>query len=89
MLHRAGTVLTAAKQAVRLYGIDLDAVADSLHVEVLAIDGETARVRTTITLFDAPVWAEHDLVLVEGRWYGKQAMIHWSEHEDEDFDLEG
>lgn len=84
VLHRAGTVLAAAKEAVRLYGIDLDAVADSLQVEVLAIDGETARVRTTITLFDAPVWTEHDLVLVEGRWYGKQAMIHWSEHDDED-----
>ena len=84
VLYRGGTVLAAAKEAVRLYGIDLDAVADSLRVDVIEIDGETARVRTTITLFDAPVWAEHDLVLVEGRWYGKQAMIHWSEHDDED-----
>jgi hypothetical protein len=84
VLHRAGTLLAACKDAVRLYGIDLDAVADSLHVEVLSIDGETARVRTTITLFDAPVWTDHDLVLVEGRWYGKDAMIHWSEHHDED-----
>lgn len=84
VLHRAGTVLAAGKDAVRLYGIDLDAVADSLRVEVLSIDGETARVRTTITLFDAPVWTDHDLVLVEGRWYGKEAMIHWSEHHHED-----
>lgn len=86
VLDRAGTLLAAAKDAVRLYGIDLDAVADSLRVEVLTNDGQTARVRTTITLFDAPVWAEHDLVLVEGRWYGKHTMDHWSAHHAEDVD---
>ena len=89
VLHRGGTVLAAAKDAVRLYGIDLDAVADSLQVDVLSIDGDTARVRTTITLFDAPVWAEHDLVLVEGRWYGKQAAIQWTEHDHDDENVEG
>lgn len=74
LLERAGTVFAAGKQAVRLYGIDLDQVADSLQVEVLAIEGDTARIRTTVTLFDAPVWADHELVLVEGRWYGKHAL---------------
>ncbi len=77
VLDRAGTLLAATKQAVQLYGIDLNAVADSLRVELLAIDGDTARVRTTITLFDAPVWADHELVLVEGRWYGSKRMVHW------------
>jgi hypothetical protein len=76
VLDRAGAVFMAAKDAVRLYGIDLDAVADSLQVDVLDIDGDTARVRTTITVFNAPVWADHDLVLVDGRWYGKHAMEH-------------
>jgi hypothetical protein len=92
VLQRAGTVLAAAKQAVRLYGIDLDAVADSLRVDVLEIDGDKARVRTTITLFDAPVWAEHDLVLVEGRWYGKEDFLHLGgrhhDHDDEEEDVE-
>lgn len=83
VLHRAGTVLAAAKDAVRLYGIDLDAVADTLQVEVLAVDNQTARVRTTVTLFDAPIWSEHELVLVEGRWYGKHAVIHASHHASE------
>lgn len=72
-LDRAGNVLAAAKDAVRLYGIDLDAIADSLQVEVLEIDGSTARVRTTVTVFNAPIATEHDLVLLEGRWYGKEA----------------
>jgi hypothetical protein len=81
VLDRAGTLLAATKQAVRLYGIDLNAVADSLRVELLAIDGDTARVRTTITLFDAPVWADHELVLVDGRWYGSKRVVHWDEAE--------
>ena len=72
-LDRASTLLAAGKQAVRLYGLDLDQIADSLQVDVLEISGETCRVRTTVTVFDAPISIEHDLELVEGRWYGKHA----------------
>ena len=36
-LAQAGSVLASAKQAVRIYGLDLDAIADTLAVEVLAI----------------------------------------------------
>ena len=75
VLDRVTPLLAAAKQAVRLYGLDLDTVADSLQVDVLEIDGVRARVRTTVTLFGAPVWHEHELQLVEGRWYGKDAVI--------------
>jgi len=77
LLDRARPVLAAAKDAVQLYGIDVDAIADSLQVDVLENDGRTARVRTTVTLFGAPVWHEHELVLVEGRWYGKHAVEQW------------
>ncbi|WP_257386296.1 hypothetical protein [Tahibacter caeni] len=75
VLERAGPMLTAAKEAVRTYGIDLDAVADSLRVDVLERGQDTARVRTTITVFGAPVWAEHDLVLIDGHWYGKHVQV--------------
>jgi len=87
VLERARPILVAAKQALKLYGIDLDQVADSLNVEVLVIEGETARVRTTITLFDAPLWHEHDLVLVEGRWYPKHAAMHF-ENDKHDVEVE-
>jgi hypothetical protein len=77
LLDRTRPVLAAAKDAVQLHGIDIDAIVDSLQVEVLENDGQKARVRTTVTLFGAPVWHEHELVLVEGRWYGKHAIEHW------------
>lgn len=86
-LGRANPMLAAAKEAVRAYGLDLDAVADSLRVEVLERGQDTARVRTTVTLFGAPVWAEHELVLVEGHWYGKHAQMDFDD--DMDFDTAG
>lgn len=69
LLDRAGSVFAAAKQAMRLYGVDVDAIAASLQVETLEVDGDAARVRTTITLFGAPLSKDHDLVLIDGRWY--------------------
>lgn len=79
-LERARPLLAAAKDVVRLYGIDLDAIADSLRVEVLERSDERARVRLTVTVFDTPISTEHDLVLFEGRWYGKHAARHWQTH---------
>lgn len=89
VLQRGAGVLTAAKQATRLYGIDLDAIAATLKVDVLEISSDTARVRTTVTVFDAPLSIEHDLVLVEGRWYGKQAAERFAAELDVDANLEG
>jgi hypothetical protein len=71
LLYRAQIVLVAAKDALRIYGLDIDAITDSLQVEVLAIEGDSARVRTSVSLFGAPIWSEHELELVNGRWYGK------------------
>lgn len=84
LLRRADAVLVAAKDAVQLYGIDIDAIADSLRVDVLENDGSTARVRTTVTVFGAPVFTDYDLVLVDGQWYGKHAVVQWSVDHDAD-----
>ncbi|UXI70185.1 hypothetical protein [Tahibacter amnicola] len=84
VLERAAPVFTAAKEAVGYYGIDLDAIAATLKVDVLNLETATARVRTTVTVFGAPVSSEHDLVLVEGRWYDKDALVHFDEELDDD-----
>lgn len=76
VLDRAAPVFTAAKQAVRGYGLDLDAIADSMQVDVLENDGKNARVRVTVMVFDNPVWAEHELELLEGRWYSRHTLHH-------------
>lgn len=88
VLERASPMLAAAKDAARTYGIDLDAIADSLKVDVLDRNGDKARVRTTVTVFGAPVWAEYDLVLVEGHWYGEHVVAELRGMHDLD-DLDG
>jgi hypothetical protein len=78
VLGKAESVLAAGKQALLIYGLDVNAITDTLQVETVSIDGATARVRTTITVFNAAVSREHELVLVDGRWYGKAAAEKWS-----------
>jgi hypothetical protein len=40
-------------------------------------------VRTTIEVFDAPIAAEHELVRIEGRWYGEHAKSTWQFGDDD------
>jgi hypothetical protein len=74
-LSKAGVMFGAAKQALQIYGLDINEIADSLRVETLSVDGATARVRTTVTLFGAPISKDHELVLIDGLWYGKDAVV--------------
>lgn len=72
-MGQAEQVLSAGKQALRLYGLDLDAIVDTLEVEVVSVEGNQATVRATLTVFNAPISKEHQLVLLNGRWYSKHA----------------
>ena len=84
LLRRGNGILAAAKDAVQLYGIDVNAIADSLQVEVVSNNGTTARVRTTVKVFGAPLSAEHDLVLLDGHWYGAHANATWTTDDHDD-----
>lgn len=83
VLAKAGSLLAASKQALYIYGLDINAIADSLQVQVLNQEGQTARVRTTITIFEAPISSEMDLVLLEGRWYSKTSVAKLNAHSKE------
>lgn len=88
LLAHGGRMLGAGKQAVKLYGIDLDAIVSTARMEVLEVEGDEARVRTTVTVFDAPLHFEQSLVLVEGRWYTKEAARDWKRQVHIEFDGE-
>ncbi len=88
LLAHGGRMLGAGKQAVKLYGIDLDAIVSTARMEVLEVEGDEARVRTIVTVFDAPLHFEQSLVLVEGRWYTKEAARDWNRHVHIEFDGE-
>jgi hypothetical protein len=73
-LNKASIMFTAGKQALQLYGLDVNAITDSLQVEVLSRQSQTALVRTTVSVFGAPISSEHELILREGRWYSKGTL---------------
>lgn len=75
LLRHGGNMLAAAKSAVRLYGIDLDQIMATARYETVSIAGTVARVKARVTVSDAPLSTEFDLVLVDGRWQGKEAAI--------------
>ncbi|GMU44063.1 MAG: hypothetical protein IT479_05960 [Xanthomonadales bacterium] len=82
VLAHGGRMFAAGKRALQLYGLDFDAIAASARYETVSVEGDRARVRATITVFDAPLSGELELRLVDGRWIGKDAHIK-IRHDDE------
>jgi hypothetical protein len=64
----------ALKEALAVFGFSLDQTLDSVKPEVVSNDGKTAKVKVAYTLFDAPLAMETELVNLDGRWYGKEAL---------------
>lgn len=76
-LNSASKMLAASKRAVKLYGLDIDAIAASTRFQTIAVEGNKARVRATVTVFDAPLSHDLELTQIDGRWYGKEAVIRF------------
>jgi hypothetical protein len=82
-MQKAGIVLGGAKQVLAVYGLNMDKALDSVKVQTLAANGDTAKVKISYTAFDTPFSTESDLVRVDGKWYGKDAMDKWKKHQQE------
>ena len=82
-MQKAGIVLGGVKQVFAVYGLNMDKALDSVKVETLSSAGDAAKVKVTYTAFDQPFATESDLVKVDGRWYGKQAIEQWKKHQAE------
>jgi len=82
-MQKAGIVLGGVKQVLAVYGLNVDKSLDSVKVETVSTTGDAAKVKVSYTAFEQPFSAESDLVKVDGRWYGKQAIEQWKKHETE------
>jgi hypothetical protein len=82
-MQKAGIVLGGVKQVLAVYGLNMDKALDSVKVETVSATGDTAKVKITYTAFDTPFSTESDLVRVDGRWYGKDAIEKWKKHAQE------
>ena len=82
-MQKAGIVLGGVKQVLGVYGLNVDKALDSVKVETVSTTGDAAKVKVSYTAFEQPFSTESDLVKVDGRWYGKQAIEQWKKHEAE------
>ena len=82
-MQKAGIVLGGLKQVLAVYGLNVDKSLDTVKVETVSTVGDTAKVKVTYTAFEQPFTTDSDLVKVDGRWYGKQAIEQWKKHEQE------
>ena len=73
-MQKARIAFLAFKEALAVYGFSLDAMLDSVKPDVLSNDGKTARVKVDYTLLDTPLSMETEMVAIDGRWYGKEAI---------------
>lgn len=73
-MAKFGQLLAGLKQALRTFDVDLDAIVGSLKVEPVSEDGDSAVVRTSITLFGAKLQGEAPMVRQDGRWVPGAAL---------------
>jgi hypothetical protein len=73
-MQKARIAFLGVKNALDVYGFSVDKTLDSVKPEVVSNDGKTAKVKIAYTLFDQPLSTETEMVNVDGRWYGKQAI---------------
>lgn len=82
-MQKAGIVVGGVKQVLGVYGLNVDKALDSVKVETVSTTGDAAKVKVSYTAFEQPFSTESDLIKVDGRWYGKQAIDQWKKHEAE------
>jgi|KBSSwiStaDraftv2_1062776.scaffolds.fasta_scaffold72105_2 hypothetical protein len=82
-MQKAGIVLGGVKQVLAVYGLNMDKALDSVKVETVSANGDAAKVKISYTAFETPFSTESDLVRVDGKWYGKDAIEKWKKHSQE------
>jgi hypothetical protein len=74
LLGKGGVMLGGIKQILALYNFDIDAALASAKPKLISQDGDTAKVGLTYNFLGKELSSESELVKVDGRWYGKEAM---------------
>jgi hypothetical protein len=73
-MQKSSIAFRAAKRVLAAYGFDMDKTLDTVKTELVAEQGDTAKVKVNFTMFDQPSSFETELVKLDGNWYGKQTI---------------
>jgi len=80
---KAGVAIGGVKRVLAVYGLKIDNSLDSIKAETVSTTGDAAKVKVTYSAFDQPFSSDSDLVKVDGKWYGKQAVEKWQKQQAE------
>ncbi|GAA0712635.1 hypothetical protein [Dokdonella soli] len=83
-MQKARVAFLGFKDALGVYGFSLDQTLDSVKPEVVSNDGKTAKVKVSYALLGTPLTTETEMVNVDGRWYGKDAIEKLSQKKAEE-----
>jgi hypothetical protein len=73
-MQKGGIALRGAYDVLGVYGLKLDESLGSVTATTLSQEGDSARVQVGYTVFGQPLSLETDMVRVDDRWYGKDAL---------------
>jgi len=73
-LAKGSIALAGAKEAARAYDLDIDRSLEGVAVELLASEGDTARVKVSYPFLGKTVAFEMDMRRVGEGWYGTDAI---------------
>jgi len=68
-LHRLAPVIAAFKQALALYGLELDTVLSEAKLQLRSRDGDRAEIQMRYRLGADEISASIEVEQIEGRWY--------------------
>ncbi len=72
------------KGVLKAYDIDMDASLASARAETLSQEGDNANVRVHFELLGTPMNFDTQMVRVDGRWYGKDAIEELNKPQTDD-----
>ena len=68
------------KKVLGIYGFSIDRTLESVTAEVVANDGQTAKLKVGYTLLGTPLSTETEMVKLDGRWYAKDTIEKLRQH---------
>ena len=83
-MDKSSIAFRGAKTVLDTYGFSIDKMLDTVKTEVVSQTGDQAKLKVSYQMFDQPMSFETDLVQIDGRWYGKQAIAELEKAEVEE-----
>jgi uncharacterized protein (DUF1810 family) len=74
LLDKGSVMIGGFKGAMRAYDFNMDEMMNSYKAEQISMSGDTAKIKTTMTMFGQAITSESEMIKVDGRWFSKESI---------------